>query len=84
MTPVNHIVWSDCSCCWPQKPFIRKAVGWFIIGNSKKGEPDMPIPPYWYLEIGGWPTGHYGTWEDALRGALRYLERDPTVATWST
>lgn len=64
------MIWADCSCCWPQKPFIRKAVGWTVI--EKDGE--TPVPPFWYLNIGGWPTGHYDTWADALAAAARYLE----------
>lgn len=63
-----RIEWADCSCCYPQKPFIRKAVGWFFI-------PGREVPPFWYVDIGGWPRGCYETWEDALAGARRYLER---------
>lgn len=66
--------WADCSCCWPQKPFIRKAIGWTIIGATTPE--DAEIPPFWYLDIGGWPRGHYDTWHEALKGAERYLERD--------
>lgn len=60
------MIWADCSCCWPQKPFIRKAVGWKVGGT--------PVPPFWYLDIGDWPTGRYDTWADALAAAARYLE----------
>jgi len=40
------------------------------------GDPDKEIPPYWYLEISGWPKGHFDTWAEALKGALRYLESE--------
>jgi hypothetical protein len=68
--------WADCSCCWPQKPFIRKAVGWVILGSPQRGTEDEEIPPFWYLDIGGWPKGHYDTWGDALKAAGRYLESE--------
>ena len=68
--------WADCSCCWPQKPFIRKAVGWTLLGSRERNEPDEEVPPFWYYEVGGWPRGHYDTWEAAMRGAGRYLERE--------
>lgn len=64
--------WATCDCCWPQKPFIRKAVGWYHIN----GGPRDTIPPFWYLDLGGWPTGHYDTWEQALYAAGQYLIRE--------
>lgn len=65
--------WADCSCCYPQKPFIKKAEGWVILGDN--WTEDEEVPSFWYLEISGWPKGHYATWEDAMQGAREYLER---------
>jgi len=63
--------WADCSCCWPQKPRIRKAIGWSFYGPE--GLQEDPLPPFWYMEISGWPRGHFDTWEEALKAAEAYL-----------
>lgn len=63
--------WADCGCCWPQKPKVRKAADWLILGSP--GEPDEPVTPFWYVEIGGWPQGHFDSWDSALCAAGRYL-----------
>jgi hypothetical protein len=73
--------WADCSCCWPQKPFIRKAIGWTIYEDDPEtGEYDKSrwteIPPFWHLDISGWPKGHYDTWAEALEAARKYLETE--------
>jgi hypothetical protein len=62
--------WSDCSCCWPQKPKIKKAIGWSIYNGEGTWE---EVDPFWYLDIGGWPKGQFKSWEEALKGAYRYL-----------
>lgn len=66
----EEIAWADCSCCWPQKPKVRKAIGWYVV------DPDEPIDPFWYLEIGGWPKGNFETWEQAMKAAGRYLKSE--------
>jgi hypothetical protein len=67
------IQFSRCSCCYPQKPVIRKAVGWYLIADTNE-----PVPPFWYVEIGGWPKGHYATWGRAMEAATLYLTRGVT------
>ncbi|WP_186783717.1 hypothetical protein [Streptomyces sp. CBG33] len=62
-------MWADCLCCWPQKPFIRRAVGWGLVGRP-------PRPPGWYVDIGGWPHGYFASWDEALALALTYLRSE--------
>lgn len=66
--------WADCDCCWPQKPFIRKAVGWKHLGVAKQ---NTDVSPFWYVDVGGWPRGHHKTWEKARDAALKYLKGNP-------
>ncbi|KPC89895.1 hypothetical protein ADL27_38430 [Streptomyces sp. NRRL F-6602] len=68
---MSAVDWADCRCCWPQKPAIRKAVGWRRLGKTP--DVDEAIPPFWYLKIGPWSRGHYDTWEEARDAAFYYL-----------
>lgn len=70
------IQFSRCSCCYPQKPVIRKAVGWYFI--CEEGRKEEIAPAFWYVEIGGWPKGNYATWERAMEAATLYLTRGVT------
>lgn len=65
--------WAKCACCYPQKPKVRKAVGWYLIGDGP--DQNEPVPDFWYVEVGGWPKGHYATWERAIEAAALYLTR---------
>jgi hypothetical protein len=69
------VIFSRCSCCYPQKPRVRKAVGWFVISYDPEFR-KTPIPDFWYVEIGGWPKGNYSSWERAMEAATLYLKRE--------
>lgn len=66
-------MFSNCPCCYPQKPVIRKATGWWFWTGDQVGE---PIPDFWYVQIGGYPRGNYTTWERAMEAACLYLTKE--------
>lgn len=66
------MIFSRCSCCYPQKPKVRKAVGWYLWTDGS----EEPIPDFWYVEVGGWPKGSYTTWDRAMEAAALYLKRE--------
>ena len=71
------MIFANCHCCYPQKPKVRKAVGWYLWATEEAAEPE-PCPDFWYVEVGGWPKGHYASWERAMEAARLYLTRRVT------